>query len=285
MKSLITMKCWLLVGWLLVGWLAFACAVAHAQGTGLTDKQKPLVDLPAFKVFVPTVGAEAEADGVKVADIKAEVVRRLKNGRISVVADTDPPPSCGLFLYINALKNRAGDYGVNVSLEASEYVTLPRKTPTSVLATTWENETVLTSTAESVSTMVSSAVGNDVDSFIADYTAANPAPAPVAVPAPAPTGQNAWPPGTEQLRKRFPPGTPWPPPPKPEYAPSSPPLPEPSAAASSPAPAADATLVWVNTKTKVYHMPGSRWYGKTKNGKYLPESIAIQNGYRRNERG
>lgn len=38
--------------------------------------------------------------------------------------------------------------------------------------------------------------------------------------------------------------------------------------------------VWVNTKSGVYHCPGSRWYGGTKQGKYVGECEARKAGYR-----
>lgn len=39
-------------------------------------------------------------------------------------------------------------------------------------------------------------------------------------------------------------------------------------------------MVWVNLNTRVYHKEGDRWYGKTKNGKFMPESDAQKAGYR-----
>jgi hypothetical protein len=48
-------------------------------------------------------------------------------------------------------------------------------------------------------------------------------------------------------------------------------------AAATPLNAGD---VWVNTKSGKYWEPGSRYYGKTKQGEYLSEKEAVQNGYR-----
>ena len=42
--------------------------------------------------------------------------------------------------------------------------------------------------------------------------------------------------------------------------------------------AAKEVLVWLNHSSKVYHCPGSRYYGTTKNGDYLRESAAIRAG-------
>ncbi|MGH9435402.1 MAG: hypothetical protein ACRD06_05325 [Terriglobia bacterium] len=39
-------------------------------------------------------------------------------------------------------------------------------------------------------------------------------------------------------------------------------------------------MVWVNPKSKVFHVKGDRWYGKTKNGKYMTEAEAVKEGYR-----
>lgn len=38
--------------------------------------------------------------------------------------------------------------------------------------------------------------------------------------------------------------------------------------------------VWVNTKSGVYHCPGTRWYGATKSGAYMTESQARAAGDR-----
>jgi hypothetical protein len=41
-----------------------------------------------------------------------------------------------------------------------------------------------------------------------------------------------------------------------------------------------AGMVWVNLDTKVYHVEGDRYYGKTKNGKYMTLGDAQKAGYR-----
>ena len=78
-------------------------------------------------------------------------------------------------------------------------------------------------------------------------------------------------------------------------APAAAPAAAPSASASSATPAAASTstkaapaaasapgtgMVWVNTDSGIYHKEGSRYYGKTKVGKYMTEADAIKAGYR-----
>lgn len=79
----------------------------------------------------------------------------------------------------------------------------------------------------------------------------------------------------------------------PAAAPTSAPAAAPAAAATASAPAASRAsskssstanmaqapgggpgMVWVNTPTNVYHCAGSRYYGKTKEGKYMTEAQA-----------
>jgi len=58
----------------------------------------------------------------------------------------------------------------------------------------------------------------------------------------------------------------------------------PAAKHKAPAPQATQALggrngqVWVNTETHVYHKEGSKWYGKTKKGKYMTEADAVKEG-------
>jgi hypothetical protein len=47
---------------------------------------------------------------------------------------------------------------------------------------------------------------------------------------------------------------------------------------ASQAPGGGKGLVWVNTETHVYHKEGSRWYGRTKHGKYMSEADATKEG-------
>lgn len=44
-------------------------------------------------------------------------------------------------------------------------------------------------------------------------------------------------------------------------------------------------MVWVNTESKIYHVEGDRWYGKTKNGEWMTESEALKMGARASKEG
>jgi endonuclease YncB( thermonuclease family) len=38
--------------------------------------------------------------------------------------------------------------------------------------------------------------------------------------------------------------------------------------------------VWVNTNSGVYHCPGTRWYGRTKEGDFMAQRVAREKGFR-----
>ena len=80
-------------------------------------------------------------------------------------------------------------------------------------------------------------------------------------------------------------------------APAAQPAPRPASAAAASAPAAPAAvrttsapataqqppvkgMVWVNLSTKVFHREGDRYYGNTKNGKFMTEADALKTGNR-----
>jgi Helix-hairpin-helix motif len=44
-------------------------------------------------------------------------------------------------------------------------------------------------------------------------------------------------------------------------------------------------MVWVNTKSGVFHYEGDRWYGKTKEGKFMTEADALKAGYHGSKEG
>jgi hypothetical protein len=44
-------------------------------------------------------------------------------------------------------------------------------------------------------------------------------------------------------------------------------------------------MVWVNTSTRVFHYEGDRWYGKTKDGKFMTEAEALKAGYHASKEG
>ena len=53
-----------------------------------------------------------------------------------------------------------------------------------------------------------------------------------------------------------------------------------SASASATSSCPGDVLVWVNTRSGIYHLPGTRWYGRTREGRFMCERQADADGYR-----
>ncbi len=45
------------------------------------------------------------------------------------------------------------------------------------------------------------------------------------------------------------------------------------------------TVVWANTRSGVYHMPGMTWFGHTREGKFMCRKDADRAGYRATKNG
>ena len=52
----------------------------------------------------------------------------------------------------------------------------------------------------------------------------------------------------------------------------------------APAQPSQGSQVWANGESRIFHRPGSQWYGKTKDGHYMAESAALAAGYRESKR-
>ncbi|TAM57674.1 hypothetical protein EPN52_12530 [bacterium] len=53
-----------------------------------------------------------------------------------------------------------------------------------------------------------------------------------------------------------------------------------TSSATMPTCAASDPVVWVNTSSRVYHLPGTKYYGKTRHGKYECRSAATSEGFK-----
>ncbi len=129
-----------------------------------------LQGLAALTVLIEQVQPDVERAGLTRGNLEAEVTAHLRQAGIPVT------PSAPAFLYVNvnAVRNAAGLYAVNVSVQLEQPVFLARNPRlVHIGATTWSSAAVALSEADRLAA-VRGLVAGIVDQFIAAYRLENP---------------------------------------------------------------------------------------------------------------
>lgn len=179
--------------------LCVAGAAPALADVGQSARQT-LRGIKGVLVVVTGISPEAERDGLRKADLQADVEARLKQAGIRVLSRAERFQAPGQpHLYVRFIDQKRTDmelYAISIAVHLEQHVRLTRDAKVLVPAETWGMTGVVSVGAKELQS-VRRLVVNYVDLFVEAMNAANggslaPAPAGEAAPlAPAPAGEAA----------------------------------------------------------------------------------------------
>jgi hypothetical protein len=137
--------------------------------------RETLRGLKGLVVIVETVKSDAEADGLKIDDIQAQVEARLEQGGVRVLPHDVWRTTVGrpwLYVSVNTMKYLFS-YFFSIDVQLKQDVTLPRQPGISTSSATWEMGSIGFVAVPELPGKIKEFVFAYVDSFISDYAIAN----------------------------------------------------------------------------------------------------------------
>lgn len=137
--------------------------------------RETLRGLKGLVVIVETVKSDAEADGLMVDDIQAEVESKLKQAGVPILPHDEWRTTIGrpwLYVSVNTIKYLFS-YFFSIDVQLKQDVTLPRRPSISTSSATWEMGSIGFVAVPELPAKIKESVAMYVDNFISDFLAVN----------------------------------------------------------------------------------------------------------------
>ena len=140
----------------------------------VTTGRDTLRSLPGIEVVVESLQPELERAGLKTADVRADIDRRLRAKGVPIFGSQGTNPSTAkayLYVHLNALAIPGGDfYAIAIQVQVRQTVRSLVTSSNIVDAVTWDSHTVVGAPAKEL-VSVRDEIGEHIDRFIGDWGA------------------------------------------------------------------------------------------------------------------
>jgi len=142
----------------------------------LTEYTKEtLRGLPGVVVVVENLRDDAEAAGLRAAELQSDVESRLTQGGIRVLPHSEwriTPGRPWLYVSVNTISYLASHF-FSIDVQLKQDVSLPRIPSIVTSSATWEMGSIGFATTTGMPSKIREAVGNYLECFIIDYQSVN----------------------------------------------------------------------------------------------------------------